>query len=86
MRQRFIRTEPNRVGLHSWWVGILTFVAGVGATVWTVSTVSHFPPTFFTMVSVPSPLELKARPVPGSYPAASGPEPIGAVPSIFMAL
>jgi hypothetical protein len=26
--------------------------------------VVHFPPTFFTIVSVPSPFELNARPVP----------------------
>ena len=35
-------------------------------SVWTVSIVVYFPPTFFTIVSVPSPFELNARPVLGS--------------------
>ena len=52
----------------------------------TVSTASHFPLTFLTMVNVPSPLELKARPVPGSNPAASGPWPIAGVAITFIAL
>jgi hypothetical protein len=38
-------------------------------SVWTASTVFHFPPRFSVIVNVPSPLELNARSVPESYSA-----------------
>ena len=37
-------------------------------SVWTVSTVLHFPPMFFTIVSVPSPFELKQDRCRGHIP------------------
>src|ERR1035438_9046277 len=48
----------------------------------TVSTASYLPLTGLTMVMVPSPLELKAR--PESKPAPSAPEPIAGVAITFM--
>src|SRR5471032_2957274 len=48
-------------------------------SVGTLSTASYLPLTSLTMVSVPSPLELKARPGPGSKPPPSVPEPMAGV-------
>src|ERR1035441_6948540 len=48
----------------------------------TVSTASYLPLTALTMVMVPSPLELNAR--PESKPAPSTPEPMGGVAITFI--
>ena len=49
------------------------------------STTSHFPPVCCTTVSVPSPFELNAYPVPASNAAPSDPAPIAGVAITFPA-